>query len=243
MTIESIHGAPIMSCSGTGWELTEDRVFFVVTNYMFSVLPQWASDPTRKIAKCKINEKRLNSQLCSFLNTHVKRPHLIQFLHESPDEETRSNDLAVMPFFSNGELSIYQPLIPIECKRLPAPRNERQKEYVTGLSETKTTGGIQRFKTGDHGRGHSHAILVGYVEKYGFVYWENCVNAWIRELDGKTMPTGETWYPDEQLDEKDSNSDAAKYSSKHVRVFKGTRCPHITIIHLWVKMPLAHKKK
>jgi len=63
-------------------------------------------------------------------------------------------------------------LYTIEAKRLPTGTGIREKEYIYGsFSSGSPSGGIQRFKTGDHGYGLPKSALLGYVEEYDFSYW------------------------------------------------------------------------
>ena len=78
------------------------------------------------------------------------------------------------------EHSIYAPFLVLECKRLPAPSKDREKEYVTGFDHT--SGGIQRFKMGLYGHTHSFAVLIGYIQRENSKFWYNKIREWILEL-------------------------------------------------------------
>lgn len=77
----------------------------------------------------------------------------------------------------------HKPSFVMEAKRLPTPTSTREKEYVVGKTTTgNPNGGIERFKLGKHGAGHSHCGMLAFVEKEEYQYWLKKINSWIAEL-------------------------------------------------------------
>lgn len=159
-----------------------------VIEFTASQLPRWRDDPRRSPATA---ETTLTAQLCGFLNSvtrHAGLDHLF-FQTEVPDavQASRTLDLALVPrgccLWINGrEHSYYDPILPIECKRLPTPdigKRER-REYLH--TRKKTTGGIQRFMEGHHGANHEIGAIVGYVQNRDALGWLTTLNHWVRLL-------------------------------------------------------------
>ena len=131
--------------------------------------------------------------------------------------------------------TIYNPILVIECKRLPAPSADREKEYVTGTSPDKKTGGIQRFKLGFHGAKHKLAAMVGYIQDQRGKDWLNTINNWIKELAAKPIGDGCVWADDEilYLLENNTATGIIKCNSKHRR---NANARKIAIHHIWISM-------
>jgi hypothetical protein len=123
-------------------------------------------------------------------------------------------------------------LYTVEAKRLPTGTGEREKEYVFGfLSSGSPSGGIQRFKTGDHGFGLSKSGLLGYIETNDFSYWHSTINQWIADK-AKELP--EEWKNDEQLQEYEVSLTHTCSISRSVVYRSGDS---IDLFHLWIKLP------
>ena len=136
-------------------------------------------------------------------------------------------------FVSSEQGAIKNKLYTVEAKRLPTGLGSREKEYVFGFfSSGSSSGGIQRFKTGDHGYGLSKGALLGYVEEKSFSDWHNTINSWIVEK-AKELP--DEWSESEQLQEIeiDSNQVCSFCRSSAKRVSDS-----ISLFHLWIKIPL-----
>lgn len=118
-----------------------------------------------------------------------------------------------------------------EAKRLPTGTGIREKEYIYGsFSSGSPSGGIQRFKTGDHGNGLPKSALLGYVEENDFSYWHKTINYWIankvEELPGE-------WKKDEQLQKLDIDSSQNCSISRSLAYRKFDT---IDLFHLWIKI-------
>lgn len=128
----------------------------------------------------------------------------------------------------------YEPVLVIECKRLPAPSADREKEYVIRAEPKKKSGGIQRFKLGLHAGQFDIAAMVGYVQKGTFQDRHYQINQWISKMAGHSTPDGCVWTAKERLNpiEEDMTNKTAKCSSVHKRSSNN----EIVIHHLWIAM-------
>jgi hypothetical protein len=200
-------------------------------------LPDWRDDTDRPIA---LSEDDLNLQLCKFLDSraHDNFP-MVRFNREENQPKQRSVDLSASPAKSlvigAKTHSIYDYFLVFECKRLPAPSNNRTREYVTGESGD-ITGGIQRFKLGLHGKDLEIVVMIGYVQKYSCSEWISKINSWILQLSVGKSEDGCSWTKDETLSafEEDLLNGIATYRSTHNRVEDIPK--DIKIYHLWVVM-------
>ena len=208
-----------------------------IINFISVQLPFWRDDPNRVDEQ---SEHKLNAQLSKFLN-YKAREHLpmFRFDHEEPQQSSRSIDISVSPetrvVIEARTYTIYDPVLVIECKRLPAPSLDREKEYVSGQSPDKITGGIQRFKLCFHGAKHDLAAMVGYIQNGIDEGWIDTINKWIKELAAKPIGDGCVWSDDEILclDEYNSITGVGKCKSKHRRSAKNHK---IEIYHIWISM-------
>lgn len=114
--------------------------------FVYSQLPKWRDKPHREILE---SEEALNGQLCKHLNAAARRENfsMAHFHHEERQGKRRRVDLSAQPvdetLIAGQTYQDDQPFLVFECKRLPADRKSREREYVTGENES---GGIQRFK-------------------------------------------------------------------------------------------------
>jgi len=202
-------------------------------------LAAWRDDPERVEVE---PERELNSQLCKFLNTQARRSDfsMVQFHHEEYQGRRHAIDLSAG--LSEGgviegrQFTKYDPILVVECKRLPTPGSRRRKEYVSSESGEKPGGGIQRFKLGLHGREHRIAGMVGYVQKKTCGQWLHEVNRWIDELSSSPDPI---WSAGDRLNLRshDPDSRVMRFESEHVR--EGGVSQTVWLIHLWIEMPEA----
>lgn len=201
-------------------------------------LPFWRDDPSRPNEQ---SENRLNLHLCKFLDVIARNEFpLIRFDHEEYQSDHRSVDISASPIteitIGASLYTIYDPVIVFECKRLPAPSLDREKEYVTGGIK-HTNGGIQRFKLGLHGANHDIAAMIGYLQKGSAFDWRNEINKWIKELSSGTLADVCVWNISEMLEQlqEDSSKGIANCRSTHNRS-GNKRSNEIVIHHLWIKM-------
>ena len=217
-----------------------------LVDFVAEQLASWRGHPERPPAE---SETQLNAQLCSYLNGAARRSALdaIQFCAEVPDESHRGRrlDLAVLPCgttlrIEGRRYNEFETLLPIECKRLPTPADDRrrgEREYVIG-AEATTAGGIQRFKLGAHGAAHAIAVLIGYVQAGTAEQWRGTINGWMAEL-----ADADALWNDERLERleavsRDGSGDhaapVARFVSVHRRDDASTRT--IELQHLWIDM-------
>ena len=208
-----------------------------IINFVSKQLPSWRDDPGRVDEQ---SEPKLNSQLCDFLDCQARKDlPMFRFNHEEAQVGRRSVDLSAKPvekdIIEAQIFNKYDPVLVIECKRLPAPSKVREKEYVTGTSPDKITGGIQRFKLGFHGAKHELAAMVGYIQEQFDKDWRNTINGWIKELIAKPIGDGCVWADDEilYLLENNAATGIIKCYSKHRRNANNRK---IEIHHIWISM-------
>jgi hypothetical protein len=210
-----------------------------VIDFIADELPRWRDRHGRPTETA---EPRLTSQLCGHLNSASRLSlglDILQFRVEEPDEvdRTRTVDLVAAPcgvaIVVEGRRYVdFESLLPIECKRLPTPkdRNRDEREYV--FSQFSTTGGIHRFKCGHHGAAHSLGAMIGFVQEETATTWHKRTDDWIR---GLAASGAAGWAVDDllQLVRADSVVRTVILESRHDR---GTGRPNIELRHLWVEM-------
>lgn len=201
----------------------KDEGIRTVLDFVYNHLEKWKDDPIRP---AKISEEDLNNQLCRFLNVKANEAECLFFFHhEAPQGMKRKIDISAV-FYS----SYYDDRVVFEAKRLPAPSKKREREYVTGAS--KISGGIQRFKTGAHGRAHDVAAIIGYIQKEDALSFYKKINLWISEESTKPK-TPLMWKAEECLtDFCCDTKHTARSISTHCR--EG-QCP-ILLHHFWILM-------
>jgi hypothetical protein len=210
-----------------------------VIRFIAGELPLWRDRPDRP---AETAETRLTSHLCGHLNSASRLSvgfDILQFRVEEPDEQERSRkvDLVAAPcgvaILVEGRRYVdFEALLPIECKRLPTPKetDRDEREYV--FSQYSTSGGIQRFKAGHHGVSHLLGAMIGYVQERTTTFWHERTGEWIRDLAAAGTPG---WTEDDllQFDENDPALRKAVFGSRHDR---GAGRPKIELRHLWVEM-------
>ncbi|KAF7961928.1 hypothetical protein AWV80_27810 [Cupriavidus sp. UYMU48A] len=158
-------------------------------DFIASELPRWRDHPDRS---SRVSETALTSQLCGHLNTAARYSagwDILQFRIEEPDEKQKGRkiDLVASPcgptiWIDGRRCTQFDTLLPIECKRLPTPKDKDRDEREYVINRKATTGGIQRFKAGNHGAAHSVAAMIAYVQADTAQVWHERLNTWITEL-------------------------------------------------------------
>jgi hypothetical protein len=213
------------------WRLT-------LLEFIADELPKWRDDPKRPNETA---ETSLTSRLCAYLNSATRKSggwDFLQFRVEEPDETIGGRKLDLVPAPSAATIWIdgraythYEPLVPIECKRLPIPsgttRDEREYLYSTHSS----TGGVQRFKAGHHGAAHTTGAMIGYIQSFDIDSWNAKMRAWLKGL--VEIPV-DGWSLDDELrlTKHDRTSRTALLESMHRR----SELPDILLHHLWIEM-------
>lgn len=205
--------------------------------FVYQQLPAWRDDPDRPSEE---SEPKLNLQLCKFLDSESRNDFpMVRFDHEEYQHARRRVDLSASPVEATvidvKLYSIYDPFLVFECKRLPAPRNDREREYVTGGK--KSSGGIQRFKLGLHGAKLDLVAIIGYIQARDAQHWHTTINRWISSLSLGKLTDGCVWDRNEKLGafEEDAVQRTANCRSVHGRTGK-VRSNRIEIQHFWVVM-------
>ena len=210
-----------------------------LVNFISEQLPLWRDHPDRPD---KQSETALTEHLCDHLNSAVYYSETwshVQFRTETGDEThaSRKIDLTVKPraaslIIEGRKHSQFDPLFPIECKRLPTPREKGRDEREYVITEPGTTGGMQRFKFGHHGATHDFVAMIAFVQEHSFQHWHDKLNGWI--CDCAQVPNS-AWKSEEALQvvEESKESRVCSLASKVQRSGKLGGCD---IRHLWVMM-------
>jgi len=209
-----------------------------IINFVKEQLPLWRDDSNLPDEQ---SERKLNLHLYKFLDVKARNDFpSIRFGHEEPQLGRRSVDISASPvteiIIGVSLYTIYDPVIVFECKRLPAPPNDREKEYVTGgIKHNK--GGIQRFKLGLHGANYDIVSMIGYIQEGSVSDWHDKINNWIVELSNDTTADICVWETSEMLEklEVSSSKGVANCRSTHNRS-GSVKSNKILIHHLWVTM-------
>lgn len=220
--------------------LLKAESLYQLLDFVGDELAVWAgrADRTTKTA-----EAALTSQFCNHLNSASRRSgwDFIQFRTEVPDEEkaSRAIDLSVSPCnavieVSGRTVTDLDMLLPIECKRLPTPKDKDREETEYVYTEKSTTGGIQRFKDGHHGSRHTLAAMIGFVQEPATPSWLSKVISWV---DDRALAKTPGWSSFDRLQAIGvSNKPVSRYKSYHDR--QGGLDP-IEIRHYWLDLTQA----
>ena len=218
--------------------LSATSMFELIT-FIADELPRWRDHPDRPK---RVSETALTSQLCGHLNTAARFSSgwdVLQFRIEEPDEQQKGRkiDLVASPcgptvWVDGRRCTQFDTLLPIECKRLPTPKGKDRDEREYVITRNATTGGIQRFKAGNHGAAHTLAAMIAYVQADSPAVWHARLASWIKELEGSVY-TGWSVKDLLHIDPSDAKPNLATFRSRHTRE-KGL--PDIDIRHLWIEM-------
>ena len=206
--------------------------------FLAGELPLWRDRADRKAVE---SETALTSQLCAHMNSAARRSRwdFLQFRTEEPDEVVAGRKVDLVPAPSNATVWVdgqrhvdFDPLLPIECKRLPTPigSSRDKREYL--FSRHSSTGGVARFKAGHHGAGHSLGAMIGYVQTGSVSQWHAKLGTWVGVLS-RAGVLGWSSADMLHLDREDSTLRCAQLRSQHAR--QGA-LPAIDLRHLWIEM-------
>jgi hypothetical protein len=212
---------------------------YALIEFIIAELPLWRDRSDRR---AETAENSLSSQLCAHLNSAARHSigwDFLQFRIEEPDElqKGRKLDLVAAPcgvavWIEGRRHTDFEPILPIECKRLPTPTDKGRDEREYVISRYASTGGIQRFKAGHQGAKHDIAAMIAYVQKETLLFWEKRITKWIKDLveSGQAGWTVQDFLHREKMDKAQR---IAVFCSSHVRE-GGLR--EIELHHLWLKM-------
>lgn len=218
---------------------TSDTLIDRTIDFVSDALIPWSQDTERQKgqAEHQLNEDTLNTQFFHFIQGYAKQVgfDMVTFGREMPQKGQRKADFSISPYLPTTihgtRYNCYEPFLVIEGKRLTSklPKN-RKREYLTGEGK-KTSGGIQRFKLGEHGANHEVAVIVGYVQSNLPLSWLGIINDWVEELAKQRK---QEWQANEQLTlEVNCNNQLIKAISKHPRSCKITNSD-IKLHHFWI---------
>ena len=212
---------------------------YELLDFIADELPRWRDRSDRKR---ETSETSLTSQLCAHLNSAARRStgwDFLQFRIEEPDEQTKGRKIDLVPapcdttvWIEGRRHADFDPLFPIECKRLPTPKDKDRDEREYVISRNASTGGIQRFKAGHHGAGHTFGAMIGYVQQETRMFWNTQVAGWINEL----VESGQNGWTAKDLlhhEHDDKTLQLAVLRSSHTRE---NGLPDIELRHIWVQM-------
>ncbi len=212
---------------------------YELLDFVADELPHWRDRGERKNVA---SEVALTHQLCSHLNGVARFSpgwDCLQFRTEVPDEVRpgRKIDLAPLPcgvaiWIEGRRHTDFDTLFPIECKRLPTPPGDNRDEWEYVVNRNASTGGIQRFKAGNHGAAHGLGAIIGYVQEGTAAWWQSCISRWIGELAEAFQPG---WSKRDLLHLMRSSEPLGLtvLRSSHTR---GGGLPEIELRHIWVRM-------
>ncbi len=223
---------------GTGVHLSS-AFLYELLEFIASNLPAWRDDPERPQNS---SETILTEHLCDHLTSVARKSDgwdILQFRTEAADEVKRGRKVDVAPkpcgtvlWIDGRRYTQYEPLLPIECKRLPTPAgpNRDEREYV--FNRQASTGGIQRFKAGDHGAAHTLGAIIGYIQQETMSFWDERVREWINGMISSGV-SGWTLADLLHLEHDDKGKKLTVFRSVHTRV-NGLK--DIELRHLWLNM-------
>lgn len=187
------------------------------------------------------SEKSLTDKLCKYLNRNAGA-YPFYFHHENVENHASG----ISPQIDIGTLSESEKLLigdrsygefdsffSIEAKRLPTPGQNREKEYVIG--QDRSSGGIERFKKGIHGKNLRYAAIIGYIQKEDFEFWFLKINNWIDELINSS---NNKWLSEDKLIkvvEADEDG-CAKFESNNIRIDTEPEIESIKLLHFWISL-------
>lgn len=232
MLADSAGGSPGVGALAAGLH-APGTFLATLVEFIAEQLPRWRDHPDRRAVQ---SERELTDQLSSYLNSAARRSlDQVQFATEVPDSGRRGRtvDMAVKPseapiVVTGRRYTLFDVLLPIECKRLPTPAGRDEREYVISGEEGRSGGGIQRFKLGAHGGGHGLALMIGYIQDGQAQQWLVRVNGWMAEL-----AVGDGSWAGEQLAPVVMDGEGvSQLRSSHRRVVRDGA--GIELRHLWV---------
>ena len=204
-------------------------------DFIAEQLPRWKAADEKVL---ETSEDRLTMQLTDFLEEAADDSdgwEWLRFNTQRPDAVNKKGTLDIVAkpvravIIAERLYTRATVLLPIECKRLPAPLpKEREQEYVK--SGKGATGGIQRFKLGKHASDHDLAVMIAYVQEGRPADWLATVNGWISALASVSKSD---WTNDDCLLLDEDSGELCRLTSRHDR---GAGRSKIELRHLWINL-------
>ena len=142
------------------------------------------------------------------------------------------SNISFVIFIAGRRHTQFDTLLPIECKRLPTPKDKDRDEREYVVTNPGTTGGIQRFKFGHHGADHKMAAMIGYIQDGVFSQWLAKMNGWIETLSAEK---GSAWTAADSLAVV-ADDPVVRLTMLKSRHNRGSRLSEIDLQHLWISM-------
>ncbi|MBN8709882.1 MAG: hypothetical protein J0I10_10900 [Verrucomicrobia bacterium] len=210
-----------------------------IVSFVEQHLPIWCDRSDRPLVT---DEPQLNETLCDHLDCAARHSFdSIRFSHEPYQTPGRAADMAVKPgkqiIVEGIGYSIFEQLLPIECKRLPTPTDSHRSdcEYVHGLAGHRT-GAIERFKHGLHGPTNKRAMIIAYLQQGVVEHWRATINSRLEKMASEQADEG-FWAPCELLSPcASASARLGKHTSQHRRCKPPADSALIEIMHLWLLM-------
>lgn len=207
-------------------------------DFMADELPRWRDRSERKPAT---SETTLTSQFCAHMNSASRQSSwdFLQFRTEEPDEVVGGRKIDLVPAPSgcvvwiNGRRHFdFDPLLPIECKRLPTPPGLKRDKFEYLYSRHSSTGGVDRFKEGHHGAGHVLGAMIGFIQDGAITPWEKKLLFWTKTL-ARAKIGGWAVADGIALHRHDASLGLGVLQSLHTRK---AGLANIELRHLWIEM-------
>ena len=212
---------------------------FAILDFVADQLPRWRDRPDRTHEESETLPDLTVVFAPNSAARHSEGWDILQFRTELPDEQQKGRkiDLARVPCdtticIEGRSYTDFDTLLPIECKRLPTPKDKDRDEREYVIHRSGSTGGIQRFKEGNHGAVHRVGGMIGYVQQDTVPIWSTRIGSWISE----SAAAGEAgWSADDQLqpDRDDTSNRITTFRSSHERM---NDLPRIELRHIWISM-------
>lgn len=209
-----------------------------LVEFIAKQLPIWRDRPERKV---ELAEAVLTSQLCAHLNgiaRHSPGWDILQFRVEEVDELRPDRKIDLVPAPCGATICIdgrrhseFDPILPVECKRLPTPLGAKRDEREYVINRHNSTGGIDRFKRGFHASSHEFGAMIAYIQEETTAVWDERVGSWIKELVDSAEPgwsSNDLLLLEQELNDDGVTTFRSVHERKHLKEIK--------LRHLWIEM-------
>jgi len=208
-------------------------------DFIAGELPRWRDDPERPKNQ---SETTLTEYLCDYLTSAAHMSEgwdILQFRTEVGDEQRKGRKIDLVPkpcgttiWIDGRRHTQYDSLLPIECKRLPTPKDKDRDEREYVFNEYASTGGIQRFKAGHHGAAHMLGAMIAYVQEETTTFWFKRVSEWIQAI----IASGQSGWTAKDLLYLENDNELAGITTFRSTHTRGGGLQEIALRHLWIRM-------